>query len=465
MPINEFSGSAGWGYGQTHHFAYESSAGSLDDYRHFVRACHRSGIAVIQDVCYNHYDPDAERAQWQYDSTLPEHNSYFWYEGNSSDHPSLDGGFLDNGSSGFAPRYHETVVRQQFISSAALMLDECHVDGFRVDLTQAFHRDNTLHRNGLSIASANLFGQKLLREWTRTLRLLKPSVLLIAEDHTGWEAVTLPPDAGGLGFTARWDVAFYHHLVGDAESGAGHDRVLRSAGFGGDAPLPLHGFAHALFESQFNRVVYHESHDEAGNAKDSQRTLVTAVGGAPLVGETRRFAEARARVAFSLALFSAGAPLFFMGEEVGVTGRYTFDAFLRQRDDLASLRTGSGAQMFAYYQQAIALRKNSAALRARHIDVVHVNPDGRVIAFVRRSGTEQDLIIASLANQPYENGYVVQTEESRLNNGLWQEVLNSDGAAYGGTNLGNFGAELPAVGGRFEARLPACGVVVFRKVA
>jgi 1,4-alpha-glucan branching enzyme len=121
--------------------------------------------------------------------------------------------------------------------------------------------------------------------------------------------------------------------------------------------------------------------------------------------------------------------------------------------------------MFAYYQQAIALRKNSAALCAREIDILHVNPAGRVIAFVRRIGTDQVLVVACLANRPYEHGYVLQTDESRLNNGQWQEVLNSDGAVYGGANTGNFGAELAAFGGRFEARLPACGVVVFRKVA
>jgi 1,4-alpha-glucan branching enzyme len=187
LPIHEFSGNAGWGYGQTHHSAFESSAGSLDDYRHFVRKCHRRGIAVIQDVCYNHYDFRAERAQWEYDSTRPEHNAYYWYEGSPEDHRAPDGGYLDNGSSGFAPRYHEEVVRQQFISSAALLLDECHVDGFRVDLTQAFHRDNAQHSNGLIIGRANQFGQKLLREWSRTLRLLRPSVFLIAEDHTGWD--------------------------------------------------------------------------------------------------------------------------------------------------------------------------------------------------------------------------------------------------------------------------------------
>jgi 1,4-alpha-glucan branching enzyme len=461
MPVNEFSGDASWGYGQTHHLAFESSAGTIDDYRHFVRKCHRHGIAVIQDVCYNHYDFRAERSQWQYDSTAPEHNAFFWYEGVPSDHPSPDGGYLDNGSSGFAPRYHEEVVRQQFIASAALMLDECHVDGFRVDLTQAFHRDNAQHSNGLIIARANQFGQKLLREWTRTLRLLKPTVLLVAEDHTGWDAVTASTDLGGLGFTSRWQASFYHHLIGDAESANGHARVLKSAGFGDRRPLDLFALAASLHDSQYNRVVYHESHDEAGNAGGSERTLRTAVGGAPLLGETRRYAEARARVAFSLSLFSAATPLFFMGEEAGSSQPYTVFEFLDQREDPRELAQGLGANLFAYYQDAIALRKHRPALRAQALDVIHANPDGRVIAFVRRSGVDELLVVASFMNEPYDHGYVIQTDESRLPNGSWREILNSDAARYGGANFGNGGAALAATGGRFEANLPACGVLVF----
>src|SRR5439155_18181781 len=73
LPMSEFSG-IGWGYGDSHHFVIESTAGGRDQYKHFVRACHRRGIAVIQDVGYKHFDPDADRAQWAYDSQPPEHN-------------------------------------------------------------------------------------------------------------------------------------------------------------------------------------------------------------------------------------------------------------------------------------------------------------------------------------------------------------------------------------------------------
>ena len=93
LPMSEFSG-IGWGYGDSHHFVIESTAGGRDQYKHFVRACHRRGIAVIQDVVYNHFDPDADRAQWAYDSDAPEQNIYYWYEGRRIDgfHPALLGG-------------------------------------------------------------------------------------------------------------------------------------------------------------------------------------------------------------------------------------------------------------------------------------------------------------------------------------------------------------------------------------
>jgi 1,4-alpha-glucan branching enzyme len=266
LPMAEFKGTTGWGYGDSHHFVIESSAGGRDQYRRFVRECHRRGIAVIQDVVYNHYDPGAERAQWQYDSAAPDENIYYWYEGRSSDYAFREGGYVDNGSSGWAPRYWEEVVRQQFISSAAFLVEEMHVDGLRVDLTQALHRDNALHANGQSLGNANIFGQKLLREWSRTLRMIRPNVMLIAEDHTGWDGVTSSPAVGGLGFDATWYADFYHNLIGDQGEGGGRARLLKQAGLGGDEPLAIDTFAGRLYDSHADKVVYHESHDEAGNA-------------------------------------------------------------------------------------------------------------------------------------------------------------------------------------------------------
>jgi 1,4-alpha-glucan branching enzyme len=462
LPMAEFSGAYGWGYGDSHYFAIESGAGSRDQYKHFIRACHQRGIAVIQDVCYNHYDGNAARAEWQYDSEAPEQNIYYWYEGKPADYAAADGGYVDNGSTGFAPRYWEEVVRHLFVSSAAALVEEFHIDGLRVDLTQAIHRDNALHADGRGLGNANLFGQKLLREWSRTLRMIKPSVMLIAEDHTGWDAVTKLPEAGGLGFGATWFASFYHNLIGDSDMAGGKARLIKTAGFGGDGPLDMEQFSGDLYASKYDKVVYSESHDEAGNAGGTQRTIVCAVNGAALVGATRDVAEARDRVALALALLSAGAPMFFMGEEVGAAKPYRFSDFLENREDIAAERAGAGAKLFRYYQDLIRFRRRHAATRAQDIDIIHVLGGNRLIAFTRSAGAEKLLVIACLRNQPFLDGYVIQTDPARLQNGAWREIFNSDAPEYGGRGIGNFGADVPAVGGRFQARVPANGLLIFQ---
>jgi len=461
LPMSEFSG-IGWGYGDSHLFVIESSAGGRDLYKHFVRECHRRGIAVLQDVVYNHFDGSADRAEWAFDSDLPEDNIYYWYEGRSTAYAQPDGGYVDNGSTGYCPRFWDETVRHLFVSSAAAFIEDCHVDGLRVDLTQAIHRDNALHADGRSVSGANQFGAKMLREWSRTLRLIKPTVMLIAEDHSGWDKVTQPPEVGGLGFDATWFAAFYHNLSGDSDMAGGRARLLKYSGYGDDRPLDMGQFASVLYDSKNNFVVYHESHDEAGNSGGSMRTLPCAVNGAEIVGLTRSYAEARARVVFGLSLFSAGTPMFFMGEEIGAQKSYTWDKFMQNREDLVGDQAGSGANLFHFYQDVIRFSRRHSAVRAQTIDIVHVNDDARVIAFTRFAGSDELLIVASLNNSPFAE-YVVQTEAWRLPDGAWREVFNSDAALYGGANTGNAGANLPATNGRIQMVLPANGFLVLEK--
>jgi 1,4-alpha-glucan branching enzyme len=463
LPLSEFSGNLSWGYGDTHHFVIESSAGGRDKYKHFIRECHRRGIAVIQDVVYNHFDQNAERAEWEYDSTVPEENIYYWYEGESSDYPAPDGGYLNNGSSGFTPRFWEERVRQMFISSAAQFVEAFHVDGLRVDLTQAIHRDNSLKANGWGIRSANLFGQKFLREWSRTLRMIRPTVMLIAEDHTGWDAVTKMPNVGGLGFDSTWYAEFYHHLIGDSDMADGAARLIHDAGFGNDGPLAMDAFAARLWATQFSRVAYHESHDEAGNAHGSLRTSKAAVNNAVLFGPTRGYAEARCRVAASLSILSAATPMFFMGEEIVAQKLCKFDNIATSKEDLLGERAGAGATMFRFYQDLIRIRRANPAVRSRHLDVIHAHGPTRVIAFTRRLGSNELLVVASLNNHPFVDGYVIQTEPDRLPAGAWQETFNSDATLYGGNNVGNYGTAIPSSGGRIELRIPANGLLVLQR--
>jgi 1,4-alpha-glucan branching enzyme len=455
-----------WGYGTSHYFATEYAGGGRDQLKFFIRACHRRGIAVLLDVVYNHYVSDAERAEWLYDTAIHHRNSYYWYQGQESDWPDPLGGYLDNGSSGWTPNFRSPFVRKLFSSSAAMLLVEFHVDGFRVDLTQAMHRDNVVHANGAPCPEANQFGAKCLREWVRTLRLIKPNVILTAEDHTGWHAVTQPQETGGIGFDAAWWADWYHNLIGDSQNDQRNARLIYAAGFGSDGPLAMTTMAGALAATP-GRVIYHESHDQAGNASYkvgpvevfSARTLQVAVN--DQLDGNRRWAEARCRVACALTLLSPGVPMFFMGEEVGARQPYRYNDWIDHREDLAGLRRGDGALLFAFYRDVIRLRRGSEALIGPYVEIAHVHDQNRVIAFLRWLGDRAFLIVASLNNAPFAAGYGVS--HVLIGDAVWIEVLNSDATLYGGQNVCNTLA-IRSSGGHFNARLPANGVAVFQRV-
>ena len=85
----------------------------------------------------------------------------------------------------------------------------------------------------------------------------------------------------------------------------------------------------------------------------------------------------------------------------------------------------------------------------------------RELAFRRWLGDAEFLVMASLNNAPFDNGYRVAS--SALRDGAWIEVLNSDVADYGGRGITNSGV-LASAGGGFNARLPANGIAVFQRL-
>jgi 1,4-alpha-glucan branching enzyme len=465
MPATEAEGWT-WGYGSSHYFATEYSSGGRDMFKHFVRACHQRGIVVLMDVAYNHFSFDAERAESLYDSNTHAKNIYYWYQGRDSDWSHPSGGYLQNGSSGRAPDYRSELVRKMFVSSAVMLMTEFHVDGFRVDLTQAFHRDNVIEANGAPVPDANRLGTKLLREWVRTLRLVKPSVILTAEDHTGWSAVTQPQETGGIGFDAIWWAEWYHHIIGDSQNDSHNARLLYVSGFGGNDPLAMSYVAGAP-QATPGRVIYHESHDQAGNASykvgdfevHSARTIQTAVNWN--LNGTRFWAEARCRVVSGLTLLAPGIPMFFMGEEVGAQEPYRYTDWLYHREDFERLRETTGARLFRFYRDVIRLRRRYAALSSPHVEILHVHDANRVLVFRRWLADADFLVFISLNNGAFADGYWVG--HPALHDGGFIEVLNSDADIYGGLGITNPGMHF-ASGHAVNARLPANGVVVFQRV-
>jgi 1,4-alpha-glucan branching enzyme len=460
MPISEFESIANWGYGTAQFLAIDQAAGGTDRLMVFIRSCHQRGIAVILDVCYNHFDPNAERVQWTYDSNDPAKNIYFWYEGKPSDYASPDGGYIDNLSSGYAPRFEEEMVRQLFISSAAWFVERCHVDGFRLDQTSSIHQYPVIHATQSPAPRAAAFGTKFLRQWTRTMRLLKPGLFLSAEDYSDWPAMTAPSLNGdGLGFDVTWYGEFHHNLV--EFQGGSYAELVKQAGYGDGRALQMDYFAGALRTSASAKIVYTESHDDCGNRAGSARTIVLAANGVPLIGDTRRWAEARHRCAAGLAMLSAGTPMFFMGEEIGAQKPYTYDTFMQNREDIIGDSTSTGALLFGYFKDLVRLSAENTAMRSRDIEVAVADNANRVIAFHRWDGTDEFLVVASLDNTAFSDGYWLHGD--RIGDAGWTEMFNSDAQVYGGWNIGNSGQTLQAENGALNVIIPAAGLVVLRR--
>ncbi|MGA8781307.1 MAG: alpha-amylase family glycosyl hydrolase, partial [Terracidiphilus sp.] len=79
LPMEQSDGAVQWGYGTSLFFCLQTSQGGGNQLKHFIRACHQRGIAVILDVVYNHFAGSGnDRSEWGYDSdpnVAPQHNT------------------------------------------------------------------------------------------------------------------------------------------------------------------------------------------------------------------------------------------------------------------------------------------------------------------------------------------------------------------------------------------------------
>src|ERR1044071_3551635 len=130
MPIAEFTGAFGWGYDGVDWFAPFHHYGSCDDLRAFVNRAHALGLGVILDVVYNHFGPDGNYVREfsdTYFSKPGRRGGTDWGEAINYDDAGAEG------------------VRELVTSNVRHWISEYHLDGLRLDATQAIHDDSPRH--------------------------------------------------------------------------------------------------------------------------------------------------------------------------------------------------------------------------------------------------------------------------------------------------------------------------------
>ena len=308
MPVWDFPGRRNWGYDGVLPYAPDSSYGRPEDFKAFIEAAHRRGIAVLLDVVYNHFGPDG--------NYLPVYAPQFFTER----HHTPWGAAVNYDGPG------SQAVREFVINNALYWLEEYDLDGLRLDAVHAIIDDGPKH---------------LLDELSERARALKDRpVHLVLENEDNEPKRLARQDGKPARYTAQWNDDLHHvlHVAATGESsgyyadytqpgGAGDTGLLATAlaeGFAYQGQMmPYRGSERgepAGFLPPGAFVAFIQNHDQVGNRAFGDR-----------LGQTAKPAAMRALAATYLLL--PQTPMLFMGEEWGA--RQPFPFFCDFDGDLA----------------------------------------------------------------------------------------------------------------------------------
>lgn len=315
MPIAQFPGRRNWGYDGVFPYAAQNSYGGPDGLRRLADACHERGMGVILDVVYNHLGPEGD--------VLPQFGPYFTdrYRTPWGDAINYDGQDSDE-------------VRRFFIESALMWVEECRIDGFRLD---AVHQ--------IFDPQAQPFLAELGQAVHRRAAELGRSAVLVAESDLNDPKLVLPREIGGYALDAQWADDFCHalevQLVGEKSSYAADYGEFSQLGMALRQAFVYTGQYNPSRRRRFGRspaparrdqfVVFVQNHDQVGNRPGGERLahLITL---------------AQQKLAAATVILSPFVPLLFMGEEYGELHPFLYFTEHVDPDLVEAVRAGRKAE-------------------------------------------------------------------------------------------------------------------------
>jgi 1,4-alpha-glucan branching enzyme len=416
LPIMEHPYDGSWGYQVSGYFAPTARHGSPDDLKYFVDRCHEKGIGVLLDWVPAHFPRDAS-ALGRFDGTpLFEH-----WDPRRGEHRQWETFVFDWG---------RPEVKNFLLASALYWLKEFHIDGLRVDaVASMLYLDYGASHQGewepnIHGGRENLEAVAFVRELCDTVHREVPGAIVCAEESTAWPGVTRPGYTGGLGFDFKWNMGWMH----DTLHYFSLDPIFRSFNHN----LITFSLMYAFSEKYLLPL----SHDEVVHLKKS---LLEKMPG----DDWQKRANLRALYALMWA--HPGKKLLFMGGEIGQKTEWNFSSELdwsllddeRHRGLLRTVR-----DLNAYYRKTPALFElDDDPSGFLWIDA---NDSGQSCAsFIRFPKSElksrrtgSHVIMAGNFTPVIRRGYRLGVPR----NCDYKEVLNTDAAAYGGSNVGNLGS-------------------------
>ncbi|MDB5777461.1 MAG: glgB [Herbaspirillum sp.] len=436
MPVMEHPFGGSWGYQPLSQFAPSARFGAPADFARFVDRCHAAGLGVILDWVPAHFPSDGHGMVYFDGTPLYEHSDP--REGFHQDWNTLIFNLGRNEVRGF------------LIASALEWLERFHVDGLRVDaVASMLYRDYSREAGewipNIYGGRENLESVAFLKELNQTVAERCPGALTIAEESTAWPGVTAPVERGGLGFSYKWNMGWMHDTLRYVEHDPAHRRYHHS------------DFTFGLLYAYSERFVLPISHDEVVHGKGS---LLGKMPG----DDWQKLANLRAYLGFMWT--HPGKKLLFMGCELAQLNEFNHDA--SPQWELLDDPRHRGVQQLV--RDLNRLYVDTPALHARDTDaegfrwLIGDDVANSVFVYLRRGFHPDEQMLVAVNMTPVSRpGYGIPLPADAAGAG-WREVLNSDAAVYGGSNLGNPGVHRRDGGsGLLTLTLPPLSTIVFRK--
>lgn len=404
MPLVQHPFDGSWGYQGTGFFSIDSRYGNPFQLMSLIDRLHQAGIGAIIDFAPVHFATDP----W----ALAEYDGSYMFEYGNEWRVSPWGSYqFDLG---------KDPVRSFLMSAMNYFVDYFHFDGVRVDAVS-----NIIYYNGNSAIGLNEGAVEFIKRLNAKMHIAHDSVMMIAEDSTAYAGTTKPIEYGGLGFDYKWDLGW----MNDTLKYYGLDPVYKK--------FDHHKLTFSMAYFYSDNFMLPLSHDEVVHGKG---TIINKMWG----DYDQKFALIRNLYAYQFG--HPGKKLNFMGNELGTFDEWNENKGLEwnlksfpKHDSISHLFHDLN-EIYKYEKGLHYQEHNPERFKWLMVD----NADQSVFAFQRKYEDSVVVCVYNMTPNYYEFINIPVYEE-----GVYEEILNTDKACYGGYNQYN-GSLLHTGEGSFE---------------
>lgn len=437
LPVMEYPDDDSMGYVTSGFFAPTSRYGTPADFKYLVDTLHQNGIGVLLDwvpgyfargndglasfdgTClYEHMDPKK--------GVCPSNNALIF-------------------------NYGRGEVESFMKSSAMFWISEYHADGLRIPDLSGMLYLNYGRRDGEWIANMyggneNLENIEFLRNLNNDIRANGHGAITIAEETTGYPAVTGNTEEEGLGFGLKWnngciDDYLKYIQLDPLFRGAHQDDLTFSMVY--------------MYTEKFMLALSH-------NILENGRPLLRM-----MPGKDDSLKLANLRLTYAYLMMHPGKKLICQGQDFGQKSKMSasdgVDWSELENADQKNMRNFSRALLKFYREQPALYRLDEEPEGFEWIS--NLDWERNLLVFLRKTEKEEDtlLVVANFSNVVYDN-FMVGVPYA----GKYKEIFNSDAAEFGGGGVINPRVKLSRAVEQDERKdsikikVPPLGVSVFR---